>query len=162
MNDTRTVIDTNVAVSAVLLLRSVPRLAFDAAVGRGRLLVSEATVAELDEVLRRPKFNNYVSEEKRLEFLAALVQEAELVEVAEVITACRDAKDNKFIGAGRQRRGQPHSQWRCRPARAPCVPGDCHSHAASISREYCGKLSLQKLPLRVMPKRRLGDPAHLW
>jgi predicted nucleic acid-binding protein len=37
-----------------------------------RLLVSEATVAELDEVLRRPKFNKYISEEKRLEFLAAL------------------------------------------------------------------------------------------
>jgi len=35
------------------------------------VLVSEATVAELDEVLRRPKFNKYVTEEKRLEFLAA-------------------------------------------------------------------------------------------
>lgn len=97
MNETRTVIDTGVAVSAVLLPRSVPRQAFHAVAARGRLLVSEATVAELDEVLRRPKFNKYVPEEKRLEFLAALVREAELVEVTEVITACRDAKDNKFL-----------------------------------------------------------------
>jgi putative PIN family toxin of toxin-antitoxin system len=97
MNETRTVIDTGVAVSAVLLPRSVPRQAFDAAAARGKLLVSEATVTELDEVLRRPKFNKYVSEEKRLEFLAALVLEAEQVEVTEVITACRDAKDNKFL-----------------------------------------------------------------
>src|SRR3989442_1081493 len=86
MNETRTVIDTSVAVSAVLLPRSVPRQAFDAAVARGKLLVSEATVAELDEVLRRSKFNKYVPEGKRLEFLAALVQAAEQVEVTEVKT----------------------------------------------------------------------------
>ena len=93
----RIVIDTGVAVSAVLLPRSVPRQAFDAAVSRGRLLVSEATVAELDEVLRRAKFDRYVSEEQRLEFLAALVREAEQIEVAEVIAECRDPKDNKFL-----------------------------------------------------------------
>jgi len=79
MNEIRIVIDTGVAVSAVLLPRSVPRQAFDAAAARGRLLVSEATVAELDEVLRRPKFNRYLPEDKRLEFLAALVREAEPV-----------------------------------------------------------------------------------
>src|SRR6516162_6920386 len=97
MTERRTVIDTGVAVSAVLLPRSVPRQAFDAAAACGKLLVSEATVAELDEVLRRPKFNKYLPEEKRLEFLAALVREAEQVDVTEIITACRDAKDNKFL-----------------------------------------------------------------
>lgn len=59
--------------------------------------MSEATIAELDEVLRRPKFNKYVPEEKRLEFLAALVREAAVVEASEVITECRDPKDNKFL-----------------------------------------------------------------
>jgi putative PIN family toxin of toxin-antitoxin system len=93
----RIVIDTSVAVSAVLLPRCVPRQAVDAAAARGKLLVSEATIAELDEVLRRPKFKRYVAEENRLEFLAALVQAAEQVEVTDVITACRDAKDNKFL-----------------------------------------------------------------
>jgi putative PIN family toxin of toxin-antitoxin system len=97
MSETRTVIDTSVAVSAVLLPRSVPRLAFDAAVARGKLLVSEATVAELDEVLRRPKFDKYLREAQRLEFLAALVQQAEQVEITAVIKACRDTKDNKFL-----------------------------------------------------------------
>ena len=53
----RVVIDTSVIVSALLLPRSVPRQAFDAAASRGNLLVSEATVAELDDVLRRPKFD---------------------------------------------------------------------------------------------------------
>jgi hypothetical protein len=39
MNETRTVIDTSVAVSAVLLPRSVPRQTFDAAAARGKVLV---------------------------------------------------------------------------------------------------------------------------
>jgi hypothetical protein len=93
----RTVIDTGVAITAVLLPGSVPRQAFDLAAERGPLLVSAATIAELNDVFRRPKFNKYVREEERLEFLAALVREAELVEVATVITDCRDPKDNKFL-----------------------------------------------------------------
>jgi putative PIN family toxin of toxin-antitoxin system len=97
MSEVRVVIDTGVAVSAVLLPRSVPRQAFDEAAARGRLLVSAATVAELDEVLRRPKFNTYVPEEKRLEFLAAMVRDAEEVEVTEVVAECRDPQDNKFL-----------------------------------------------------------------
>ena len=75
-NELRTVIDTGVAVSAVLLSHSIPRQAFDFAFSGGRVLVSEATIAELDEVFRRPKFNKYISQEKRMEFLAALVPSA--------------------------------------------------------------------------------------
>jgi hypothetical protein len=96
-SEIRAVVDTGVAVSAVLLPRSVPRQAFDLAIARGRLLVSPATVAELDGVLRRSTFNKYVSEEERLEFLAALVRQAELVEPAEVVKQCRDPKDDKFL-----------------------------------------------------------------
>jgi uncharacterized protein len=96
-NDLRAILDTNVTVSAVLLPRSVPRCAFDLAAARGRLLVSVATVAELEEVLRRPKFNKYVGEEERLEFLAALVRVAEVVEVKDIVAECRDPKDNKFL-----------------------------------------------------------------
>lgn len=93
----RSVVDTTVVVSAVLLPRSVPRQAFDRAAAAGPLLISAATVAELDQVLRRPKFDRYLREEERLEFLAALVREAELVEVTASVTACRDPKDDKFL-----------------------------------------------------------------
>jgi putative PIN family toxin of toxin-antitoxin system len=93
----RVVIDTGVVVSALLLPRSVPRQAFDAAASRGTLLASAATITELDEVLRRPKFDRYVPEPMRLEFFAALVLTAEDVEITEPITACRDPKDNKFL-----------------------------------------------------------------
>jgi uncharacterized protein len=97
MNDWRVVIDTNVAVSAVLLPRSIPRQAFDLAVSNCQLLISAATVFELEEVLRRPKFNRYIVEAERLEFLAALVSHAEIVEILEEIKECRDPKDDKFL-----------------------------------------------------------------
>jgi uncharacterized protein len=93
----RTVIDTGVAVSAVLLPRSVPRRAFDAASSQSQLLVSAATIAELDDVLRRPKFNEYVSEVQRLEFLATLIERAEAINVFDVVTECRDPDDDKFL-----------------------------------------------------------------
>ena len=83
--------------SAVLLPRSVPRQAFDLAAAQGSLLVSNQTAAELDEVLRRPKFDKYVSESQRLEFLTALLRQAEVIEVLDVIMECRDPKDNKFL-----------------------------------------------------------------
>lgn len=101
----RTVIDTSVIVSAVLLPRSVPRQAFDTAASRGALLVSEETIAELDEVLRRPKFDMYVSETRRLQFLAALLREAEVIAVVDVVSDCRDPKDNKFLELALSGRG---------------------------------------------------------
>lgn len=104
-SDFRSVIDTGVIVSAVLLPRSVPRQAFDTAVSRGALLVSEETITELDEVLRRPKFDKYVSESRRLEFLAALLREAEVIEVVDVVSDCRDPKDNKFLELALSGRG---------------------------------------------------------
>jgi len=96
-SDLRSVIDTGVVVSALLLPRSLPRRAFDAAASQGLMLASEATIAELDDVLRRPKFNRYISENRRLEFFAAFVRDAEMVEVLDEVTACRDPKDNKFL-----------------------------------------------------------------
>ena len=96
-SNVRVVIDTNVAVSAALLPRSVPRQAFDRALEHGAVLISSATVAELNDILRRPRFDKYVHEDERFEFLATLVRDAELVRVTDVVTVCRDPKDNKFL-----------------------------------------------------------------
>lgn len=96
-NNVRAVVDTNITVSAVLLPRSTPRRAFDHVVEQGTSLISLATLAELNEVLRRPLFNNYLREGERLEFLAALVRESELVEVTAAVSVCRDPNDDKFL-----------------------------------------------------------------
>ncbi len=97
MNDLRAVIDTSVVISAVLLPHSVPRQVFDLVMARGRVLISAATIVELEEVLRRPKFDKYLKVEVREDFLASLAQEAQRVIVTEVVTECRDPKDNMFL-----------------------------------------------------------------
>jgi putative PIN family toxin of toxin-antitoxin system len=96
-NNVRVVIDTNVVVSAALLPYSVSRQAFDRALEQSTVLISSATVTELNDVLRRPYFDKYVHEDERLEFLATLVGNAELVVVNDVVNDCRDPKDNKFL-----------------------------------------------------------------
>jgi putative PIN family toxin of toxin-antitoxin system len=93
----RVVFGTGVVVSAAILPRSIPRQAFDAASLHDRLLVSEATIAELDEVLRRPKLQRYLSEAQRLEFLAAYVAAAKTVSIIRRFSACRDPSDDKFL-----------------------------------------------------------------
>jgi hypothetical protein len=96
-SDPRFVLDTGVLISAVLLPRSVPRQAVDLAIARGIVLASVDTIDELDEVLRRPKFDRYLREEERLLFLTAFIRDAKVIEVTEKLTECRDPKDNKFL-----------------------------------------------------------------
>lgn len=97
MSDRHFVFDTNAVVSALLLKKSVARQAFDRAQSEGKLLVSTAIVTELNDVLKREKFNKYIKEEERFLFLTALIRAAILVEITVTINDCRDPKDNKFL-----------------------------------------------------------------
>jgi len=91
------VFDANSLVSAVLLPGSVPRRAFDKACASGRILLSQPTINELDDVLRRPHLEKYIREEERIHFLVVLIREAQVISVEETITDCRDPKDNKYL-----------------------------------------------------------------
>jgi len=93
----RCVFDTNVVVSAALMSDSIPRTAFDKAVDGGTILISVPVLLELAEALSRSKLDKYVLVEERMRFLVALLKEADMVEVADTITDCRDEKDNKFL-----------------------------------------------------------------
>jgi putative PIN family toxin of toxin-antitoxin system len=93
----RFVFDTNTLVSAALRRHSLPRQALDLALAQGKLLVSELTVRELEEVLFRPKFDRYLSEQSRLLFLATLLSNVEAVEITEQVIVCRDPTDDKFL-----------------------------------------------------------------
>jgi putative PIN family toxin of toxin-antitoxin system len=97
MSKCRVVFDTGVLISAALLPQSVPRHAVDITVAQGCLLFSDATIAELHDVFRRPKFARYVSEQRRIEFLLTLIDGAEIHEVSREIRHCRDPKDDKFL-----------------------------------------------------------------
>jgi len=93
----RIVIDNNVPVSRLLLPASVPAEAVSKAIAVGQLLISEATLGELADVLSRPRFDAYVSVEDRQKFLRLLDRVAEMVPVTYTIRACRDAKDDKIL-----------------------------------------------------------------
>jgi uncharacterized protein len=93
----RIVVDTNTLVSRLLLANSVPAQAVRKAVGEARLLVSDATMTELADVLARPKFTAYVSLEDRQQFFRLLGRIAEMVPVVHTIRACRDPRDDKFL-----------------------------------------------------------------
>ena len=93
----RFVFDTNAIVSAALLAGSVPKQAFEKALDEGRILISIPVLLELAEVLSRKKLNKYLLEEERMRFLVALLKGVEMVEITEVVTDCRDIKDNKFL-----------------------------------------------------------------
>ena len=63
----------------------------------GEVLVSADVIVELNDVLGRDKFADYVTEEERARFLRSLLHEAWLVEIREKVRACRDPKDDKFL-----------------------------------------------------------------
>ena len=89
--------DTNVIVSALMFPRSLPRQAFNLGYATGKILVSSATVRELEEILSRKKFEKYFSVEERIKFVAKFFTDAEIIEISETISACRDRKDDKFL-----------------------------------------------------------------
>lgn len=93
----RVVLDTNVVVSALLLPRSFSRQLFDRLRTQHQLLASRVTLAELHEVLTRPKFDRYVASPQRLEFLALYADLIELVEPTSRIHCCRDEDDNRLL-----------------------------------------------------------------
>jgi putative PIN family toxin of toxin-antitoxin system len=93
----RIVVDTNALVSRLLLANSVPAQAVHKAVNEAQLLVSDATMTELADVLARPKFDAYVSLEDRQQFFRLLGRIAEMVPVVHTIRACRDPRDDKFL-----------------------------------------------------------------
>ncbi|MDZ7898317.1 MAG: putative toxin-antitoxin system toxin component, PIN family [Arcicella sp.] len=91
------IIDTNTLVSAVILPNSTPKKAFDKAQENGFLVFSEATFAELSEVICRTKFDKYLPLEKRLNFIKSLRESSLLIEITTHVTDCRDPKDDKFL-----------------------------------------------------------------
>jgi predicted nucleic acid-binding protein len=61
----RFVADTNVLISRAVFLNSVPSQALRKATEVGELLVSTETMEELEAVLFRPNFDQYISRTKR-------------------------------------------------------------------------------------------------
>jgi putative PIN family toxin of toxin-antitoxin system len=95
----RLVVDNNALISRLLLPASIPGQAVRKAVHTGQLLISEAILEELADVLSRPKFDRYVSIADRQEFIRLLGCVAEMVPITYTIRVCRDPKDDKILEA---------------------------------------------------------------
>ncbi len=98
----RVVLDTSTLVGAIMLPQSVPRQAFMKALGSGTLCASPATLAELERVLLRKKFDRYLDHDSRLDFFRRYRHQVLLFPVTEaeeagLPQACRDPRDNKFL-----------------------------------------------------------------
>jgi putative PIN family toxin of toxin-antitoxin system len=92
----RVVIDTGVFISAAIKAQTIPNIAVFRAAKFGVLLKSDATEAELMDVIDRPYLAKLIAPEAR-ERMVELMALADLVTIAEHIAACRDAKDDKFL-----------------------------------------------------------------
>jgi uncharacterized protein len=98
----RVVLDTSTLVSAALRIGSVPHQALLKALSSCDVCASADTLAELQDVLSRKKFDRYLDRESRLGFVALMRRHVNLyaVEDAEMEAAlppCRDPKDTKFL-----------------------------------------------------------------
>lgn len=92
------VFDASTFVSAALKANSLPERALLRAVGEpNRLLLSQAVEDEFREVIFRPKFDRFVTAERRRRILDIVVFAAERVEPAESVRECGDPKDDKYL-----------------------------------------------------------------
>ena len=93
----RLVYNTNIIISALLFEGSKPAKTFDIGINQGAILFSSSTVTELEEVLLRNKFDQYILHEERKQFLTSFILDSTPVEINETISECRDPQDNKFL-----------------------------------------------------------------
>ncbi len=98
----RVVFDTSTLISAVLRPDSLPHQAFLRTIAEADLCASTSTLAELEAVLSRDKFDRYCAPEIRQAFFDLYRQHARLCSVspedeAAITPACRDPRDNKFL-----------------------------------------------------------------
>lgn len=98
----RVVVDTNVLLSAALSPRGAPAQLIDRLLSRTQIVFSEQTFAELKTRLWKPKFDRYITMERRRSLLHDFNAIAHWVKVPEPVARVsysRDPTDDAFIHA---------------------------------------------------------------
>lgn len=91
------VFDASALVSAAIRRGSVPSRAVSHALRSDQIAVSEEMMAELRDVLARPRLARFVDPELRDEVLSLLDVSGISFAPAERIAECRDPKDDKYL-----------------------------------------------------------------
>lgn len=97
MNHKLIVIDTNVLLSAALSPDGTARKALDKAYKQFKIAQSEQTYQELKTRIYKSKFDKYISNEERQDFLEVVKKYSQFIEITTQIDICRDPDDNKFL-----------------------------------------------------------------
>jgi putative PIN family toxin of toxin-antitoxin system len=101
----RVVIDTNVLISSLFFTHTTPARAVEKAVTSAQLVATTETLSELIGTVLLPKFDRYVRRERREALLQRVASVVEIVEVLQHVRASRDPKDDKFLEAAVNGRG---------------------------------------------------------
>ncbi len=91
------VFDVSTLVGAAIRRDSVPELALQHALSHDQVAVSEAMLAELIDVLARPRLTRFLDPDLRDDVLSRVHAFGILFVPTEAVTDCRDAKDNKYL-----------------------------------------------------------------
>ena len=98
----RVILDTSTLVSAALRIGSTPHQVLLEALATCDVCASVETLAELEQVLGREKFDRYLDRDSRREFVALIRRHAHLFTVQNddleaIELRCRDPKDHQFL-----------------------------------------------------------------
>ncbi len=93
------VIDTNTFISASLFHSSLPQKAVEYCLAHGSIFFSESTFLELSSRITRSKFDKYISQKNRKEFVESIYQARKVFFCIpqETITDSADIDDNQFL-----------------------------------------------------------------
>jgi putative PIN family toxin of toxin-antitoxin system len=97
MNHKLIVIDTNIFISAALSPDGTARQALDKVYQEFQIAQSNETYQELTMRIYKSKFDKYISNEERQDFLNIVKKHSQFIEIKSQINICRDADDNKFL-----------------------------------------------------------------
>jgi putative PIN family toxin of toxin-antitoxin system len=93
----KVIFDVNVLISAAILRNSKPRLAFNKAIQFDQILISDDILNEFINVIFRTKFDKYLSNWKRIEFIRYFSYFSTKISISEKVTICQDPDDNKYL-----------------------------------------------------------------
>ena len=91
------VLDTNVLISALPSYQVAARKTLDIVRNHGTLIFSEEPFTELLTSLYRPKFDPYVTDNQRSEYLANLIHMSKWIVIQNGAMGCRDSDDDNFL-----------------------------------------------------------------
>jgi putative PIN family toxin of toxin-antitoxin system len=95
----RVVVDTNIWIG-FLIGKTLSGLSEAIINNKIKILFSEELFDELVEVLQRPKFKKYFSNENITELISLIHFKTEQIEITEHFKDCRDPKDNFLLDLG--------------------------------------------------------------